>query len=111
MSLAKLKIDPILYRRLYIEQWADQGHLDGGFADRALVDAITLVATCEKSQRQRVILARNLVHDHMCPFTTWHCESADSLTLARHRKMFRGQGLRMLTTIEHLLVRKFDEGL
>ena len=103
MSLADLRIDPILYRRLYVEQWADQGHLDGGFADRALVDAITLVAIGEKSPRQQVILARDLVHDHRCPDTTWHCESSDRLTLARHRKMFRGQGLRMLTTIEHLL--------
>ena len=103
MSLAKLKIDPILYRRLYVEQWGNKGHLDGGFADPELVDAITLVAICEASARQRVILARNLVHDHMCPFTTWHCELHDSFTLARHRKMYRAQGLRMLTTIEHLL--------
>jgi hypothetical protein len=50
MSLAKLKIDPILYRRVYVEQWADQGHLDGGFADPELVDAITLVAIGEKSR-------------------------------------------------------------
>lgn len=109
MSLAKLKIDPILYRRMYVEQWDDQGHLDGGFADRALVDAIVLVAIGEKSPRQQVILARNLVHDHRCPDTTWHCESADPLTLARHRKMFRGQGLRMLTTIEHLLRKELDD--
>ena len=111
MSLAKLKIDPILYRRLYVEQWADQGHLDGGFADRELVDAITLVAIGEKSQRQRVILARNHVHDPMGPFPTWHCDGNDPLALARHRKMYRGQGLRMLTTIEHLLRRELDEGL
>ena len=111
MSLAKLKIDPILYRRLYIEQWADQGHLDGGFADSELVDAITLVAICEASDRQQVILARNLVHDHMCPFTTFRCSDTDTLALARHRRMYRGQGLRMLTTIEHLLKRKLDEGL
>ena len=111
MSLAKLKIDPILYRRLYIETWGNQGHLDGGFADPELVDAIVLVAIGEKSPRQQVILARNLVHDHRCPDTTWHCESADPLTLARHRKMFRGQGLRMLTTIEHLLVRRFNDEL
>ena len=111
MSLADLRIDPILYRRVYVEQWADQGHLDGGFADRALVDAITLVAIGEASERQQVILARNLVHDHRCPDTTWHCESSDPLTLARHRKMFRGQALRMLTTIEHLLRRELDEGL
>lgn len=111
MSLAKLKIDPILYRRLYVEQWADQGHLDGGFADPELVDAITLVAIGEKSPRQRVILARNLVHDHRCPDTSWHCESSDPLTLARHRKMFRGQALRMLTTIGHLLRKELDEGL
>ena len=103
MSLADLYIDPILYRRLYVEQWAEQGHIDGGFADRELVDAIVLVAIGEASERQQVILARNLVHDHMCPFTTWHCDLHDSLTLARHRKMYRGQGLRMLTTIEHLL--------
>jgi hypothetical protein len=111
MSLAKLKIDPILYRRLYVEQWADQGHLDGGFADPELVDAITLVAIGEPSQRQRVILARNLVHDHMCPFTTWHCEGNDPLALARHRRMYRGQAARMLTTIEHLLRKEPDEGL
>ena len=111
MSLAKLKIDPILYRRLYVETWGNQGHLDGGFADPELVDAIVLVAIGEKSPRQQVILARNLVHDHRCPDTTWHCESADPLTLARHRKMFRGQGLRMLTTIEHLLVRRFNDEL
>ena len=111
MSLAKLKIDPILYRRLYVETWGNQGHLDGGFADPELVDAIVLVAICKASDRQQVILARNLVHDHRCPDTTWHCESADPLTLARHRKMFRGQGLRMLTTIEHLLVRRFNDEL
>ena len=103
MSLADLYIDPILYRRLYVEQWAEQGHLDGGFADRELVDAIVLVAICEASERQQVILARNLVHDHMCPFTTWRCDLHDSLTLARHRKMYRAQALRMLTTIERLL--------
>ena len=111
MILAKLKIDPILYRRLYVEQWADQGHLDGGFADPELVDAITLVAIGESSARQRVILARNLVHDHMCPFTTFRCSDSDPLTLARHRKMYRGQALRMLTTIEHLLRKEPDEGL
>ena len=108
MSLAKLKIDPILYRRLYVETWADCGSIDGGFADPELVDAITLVAIAEASARQRVILARNLVHDHMCPFTTWHCELNDPLSLARHRKMYRGQGLRMLTTIEQLLRREPD---
>lgn len=108
MSLAKLNIDPILYRRMYVEQWADQGHLDGGFADRELVDAIILVAIGEKSQRQRVILARNLVHDHMCPYTTFRCSDSE-LTLARHRRMYRGQGLRMLTTIEHLLRKELDD--
>jgi hypothetical protein len=111
MSLADLRIDPILYRRLYVEQWADQGHLDGGFADPELVDAITLVAACGASSRQRIILARNLVHDHMCPFTTWHCGGADQLTIARHRHMYRGQGLRMLLTIERLLRKEHDEGL
>ena len=109
MILAKLKIDPILYRRLYIEQWGNQGHLDGGFADPELVDAIVLVAIGEKSPRQRVILARNLVHDHRCPDTSWHCESSDPLALARHRKMYRGQGLRMLTTIEHLLRKELND--
>ena len=109
MSLAKLKIDPILYRRLYVQTWADCGSIDGGFADPELVDAIVLVAICEASDRQQIILARNLVHDHMCPFTTWHCEANDPLSLARHRKMYRGQGLRMLTTIEHLLVRELDD--
>ena len=103
MSLADLKIDPILYRRTYVETWWDCGSLDRGFADPELVDAIVLVAIGEASARRQVILARNLVHDHMCPFTTWHCERNDPLTLARHRKMYRGQALRMLTTIEHLL--------
>ena len=111
MSLAKLKIDPILYRRLYVEQWAGQGHLDGGFADPELVDAIVLVAICEASERQQIILARNLVHDHMCPYTTFRCSENDTLTLARHRRMYRDQGLRMLTTIEHLLVRRFNDEL
>ena len=111
MSLAKLKIDPILYRRLYVEQWAGQGHLDGGFADPELVDAIVLVAICEASERQQLILARNLVHDHMCPFTTFRCSDTDTLTLARHRRMYRAQALRMLTTIEHLLVRRFNDEL
>jgi hypothetical protein len=109
MSLAKLKIDPILYRRLYVETWGNEGHIDGGFADPELVDAITLVAIGEASARQQVILARNLVHDHMCPFTTWRCELHDPLTLARHRKMYRAQALRMLTTIEHLLVRELND--
>ena len=109
MSLADLRIDPILYRRVYVEQWADQGHLDGGFADRELVDAITLVAIGESSARQRVVLARNLVHDHMCPYTTFRCSENDTLALARHRRMYRGQGLRMLTTIEHLLVRELND--
>jgi hypothetical protein len=103
MSLADLRIDPILYRRLYVEQWADLGHIDGGFADPELVDAITLVAIGEASERQQVILARNLVHDHMCTYTTFRCSDTDPLTLARHRRMYRGQGLRMLTTIQHLL--------
>ena len=103
MSLADLRIDAIVYLRLYVETWAEQGHLDGGFADPELVDAIVLVAIGEASERQQVILARNLVHDHMCPFTTWRCDLHDSLTLARHRKMYRGQGLRMLTTITQLI--------
>ena len=103
MTLADLRIDPILYRRVYVEQWADEGHLDGGFADPELVNAITLVAIGEPSQRQRVILARNLVHTHMCAFTTWHCELHDPLTLARHRRMYRGQAMRMLLTIEDCL--------
>ena len=103
MSLAKLKIDRILYRRLYVEQWANKGHVDGGFADPELVDAITLVAICESSARQQIILARNLVHDHNCGFTTWHCELHDSFTLARHRKLYRSQALRMLTTITQLI--------
>lgn len=111
MSLADLRIDPILYRRLYVEQWADQGHLDGGFADPELVDAITLVAIGEKSPRQRMVLARNLVHDHMCPFTTFRCSNSDTLALARHRRMYRDQAVRMLTTIERLLRKEPDEGL
>ena len=111
MSLAKLKIDPIRYRRLYVETWAGQGHLDGGFADPELVDAITLVAICEASERQQIILARNLLHDHMCPYTTFRCSDTDTLTLARHRRMYRPQALRMLTTIEHLLVRRFNDDL
>lgn len=109
MSLAKLRIDPILYRRLYVETWGTQGFIDGGFAQPELVDAIVLVALCEASDRQQIILARNLVHDHMCPFTTWHCELNDPLTLARHRKTYRAQALRMLTTIEHLLVRELHD--
>jgi hypothetical protein len=111
MTLADLRIDPILYRRTYLETWDGVQALDPGFADQELVDAITLVAIGEGSDRQQVILARNLVHDHNCPSTTWRCTSRDSLTLARHRKMYRAQGLRMLTTIEHLLVRRFNEGL
>ena len=109
MSLAKLKIDPILYRRLYVQTWADCGSIDGGFADPELVDAIVLVAICEASDRQQIILARNLVHDHMCPYTTFRCSENDTLTLARHRKMYRDQALRMLTTIEHLLVRELHD--
>jgi hypothetical protein len=111
MTLADLRIDPILYRRTYLETWTDVQAVDPGFADQELVDAITLVAIGEASDRQQVILARNLVHDHNCPSTTWRCTSRDGLTLARHRKMYRAQGLRMLTTIEHLLVRTFNEGL
>ena len=109
MSLAELRIDPILYRRLYVEQWADCGSIDGGFADPELVDAITLVAICEASERQQIILARNLVHDHMCPYTTFRCSDTDTLTLARHRRMYRAQALRMLTTIEHLLKRELHD--
>jgi hypothetical protein len=108
MSLADLRIDPILYRRTYLETWADVQAVDPGFADQALVDAITLVAIAKETPRQQVILARNLVHDHNCGWTTWRCEKKDPLTLARHRKMYRAQGLRMLTTIEHLLVRRFN---
>jgi hypothetical protein len=109
MSLADLRIDPILYRRTYLETWADVQAVDPGFADQELVDAITLVAIAETSERAKVILARNLVHDYNCPSTTWRCSSRDGLTLARHRKMYRAQGLRMLTTIEHLLDRKFHD--
>jgi len=109
MSLADLRIDPILYRRTYLETWTDVQAIDPGFADQELVDAITLVAICEASDRQQIILARNLVHDHNCPSTTWRCSSSDNFTLARHRKMYRAQGLRMLTTIEHLLDRKFHD--
>jgi hypothetical protein len=111
VSLADLRIDPILYRRTYLETWDGVQAVDPGFADQALVDAITLVAIAEASDRQQIILARNLVHDHNCGFTTWRCHKKDSMTLARHRKMYRAQGLRMLTTIEHLLVRRFNEGL
>ena len=111
MTLADLRIDPILYRRTYLETWDGVQAIDPGFADQELVDAITLVAIAETSPRQKVILARNLVHDHNCPSTTWRCANSDTLTLARHRKMYRAQGLRMLTTIEHLLVRRFNEGL
>ena len=103
MSLADLRIDPILYRRTYLEMWWDVKALDPGFSDPELVDAITLVAIGEASSRQRVILARNLAHDHNCGWTTWRCHKRDPLTLARHRKMYRAQGVRMLTTIEHLL--------
>ena len=102
MSLADLHIDPILYRRTYLETWAGVQALDLGFADQELVDAIILVAVAEASDRQRIILARNLVHDHNCPSTTFRCASRDPLTLARHRKMYRAQALRMLTVIEHL---------
>ena len=111
MTLADLRIDPILYRRTYLETWAGVQAIDPGFADQELVDAITLVAIAETSERQQIILARNLVHDHNCRFTTWRCHNKDPMTLARHRKMYRAQGLRMLTTIEHLLVRRFDERL
>ena len=102
MSLADLHIDPILYRRTYLETWAGVQAVDPGFADPELVDAIILVAVAEASDRQRIILARNLVHDHNCPSTTFRCASRDRLTLARHRKMYRAQALRMLTVIEHL---------
>mgnify|MGYP006928269272 FL=1 len=102
MSLADLHIDPILYRRTYLETWAGVQAVDPGFADPELVDAIILVAVAEASDRQRIILARNLVHDHNCPSTTFRCASRDPLTLARHRKMYRAQALRMLTVIEHL---------
>ncbi len=102
MSLADLHIDPILYRRTYLETWAGVQAVDPGFADQELVDAIILVAVAEASDRQGIILARNLVHDHNCPSTTFRCASRDPLTLARHRKMYRAQALRMLTVIEHL---------
>jgi len=111
MTLADLRIDPILYRRTYLETWADVEAIDPGFADQELVDAITLVAIGETSDRQRIILARNLVHLHNCPSTTWRCATSDTLTLARHRKMYRAQGLRMLTTIEHLLSRRPDDAI
>jgi hypothetical protein len=111
MTLADLRIDPILYRRTYLETWVDVQAIDPGFADRVLVDAITLVAIGGTSDREKVILARNLVHDHNCGFTTWRCHKKDPMTLARHRKMYRAQGLRMLTTIEHLLRKEPDEGL
>ena len=103
MSLADLHIDAILFRRLYIQQWADQGHLDPGFADEELINAITLIALVERSERQQIILARNLVHDHNCGFTTFRCSEGDRLNLARHRKMYRPQALRMLTTITQLI--------
>ena len=103
MSLADLHIDPILFRRLYVQQWADQGHLDPGFADPELVNAITLIALVERSERQQIILARNLVHDHNCGSTTFRCSEGDRLNLARHRKMYRAQALRMLTTITQLI--------
>jgi hypothetical protein len=111
VSLADLRIDPILYRRTYLETWDGVQAVDPGFADQELVDAITLVAIGETSDRAKVILARNLVHDHNCGFTTWRCHKKDPMTLARHRKMYRAQGLRMLTTIEHLLSRRSNEGL
>ena len=111
MTLADLRIDPILYRRTYLETWAHVEAIDPGFADQELVDAITLVAIAEASDRQQIILARNLVHDHNCPSTTWRCSSSDQLTIARHQKMYRAQGLRMLTTIKHLLARRFNDGL
>jgi hypothetical protein len=103
VTLADLRIEPILYRRTYLETWADIQAVDPGFADQELVDAITLVAIAKEIPRQKIILARNLVHDHNCGWTTWRCSSSDHLTIARHRKMYRAQGLRMLTTIEHLL--------
>ena len=109
MSLADLKIDPILYRRTYLQMWVDVQAVDPGFADPELLNAITLVALVERSERQRILLARNLVHDHNCGWTTWRCDKRDPMTLARHRKMYRAQGLRMLTTIEHLLVRRFND--
>jgi hypothetical protein len=111
MTLAYLRIEPIFYRKTYLETWDGVQALDPGFADQELVDAITLVAIGETSDRAKVILARNLVHDHNCGWTTWRCDKKDNLTLARHRKMYRAQGVRMLTTIEHLLVRRFDDGL
>jgi len=111
MSLADLRIDPILYRRTYLETWDGVQAIDPGFADQELVDSITLVAIGETSDRQRIILARNLVHDHNCPLTTWRCATSDTLTLARHRKMYRAQGLRMLTTIEHLLSRRCNDAI
>ena len=103
MSLADLHIDPILFRMLYVQQWADEGHLDPGFADPELVNAITLIALVERSERQQIILARNLVHDHNCGSTTFRCSEGDRLNLARHRKMYRAQALRMLTTITQLI--------
>jgi hypothetical protein len=90
------------YRRLYLETWSNSNALDQGFADPALVDTITAIALNGASPRQQVLLARNAVHDHLCPFTTWRCDQHDAGTLSRHRKMYRGQGLRMLTTIEQL---------
>lgn len=95
-------VNPDEYRRLYLETWANSNALDQGFAETTLVDTITSIAFNEASPRQQVILARNAVHDHLCPFTTWRCDQHDADTLSRHRKMYRGQGLRMLTTIERV---------
>ena len=92
-----MSVDMAAYRRAY---QANGREYDPAWYDQRLVESIAGVQASMRSDRAKVIVARNLVHEHCCPRTSWHCsEGAD---LARHRSMYRAQAVAMLKAIRQV---------
>ena len=90
-----MNIDMPAYRRAYR---ASERTYDHGCHDEGLIAAIVEATEAAPSERAAIIAARNLVHAHCCPITSWHCGD-DRTELARHRAMYRAQAVAMLAAI------------
>lgn len=89
-----MSVDMAAYRRAY----PSERPYDYGCFDEGLIAAVEVAIEAARSERAAIIAARNLVHAHCCPITSWHCGD-DVAGLARHRAMYRAQAVAMIAAI------------
>lgn len=89
-----MTVDMAAYRRAY---QANGRAYDPAWYDQRLVESIAAVEASMRSERAKVIAARNIIHEHWCPNTSWRC--VEKVDLARHRALFRAQAVAMLDAI------------